>query len=171
VIRELATADAPLDAIHALMLAAFEDWEDTDWEHTVGGTHVIAEEDGVLVAHAAVVERTIAVDGRPFSTGYVEGVAALPGRQGEGHGTRVMERAGALIRAGYALGVLGTDAHHFYERLGWERWQGESWVRRPGGLERTAEDDDGLMVLRTGPSAAIALDGAIVCDERPGDVW
>jgi aminoglycoside 2'-N-acetyltransferase I len=82
-----------------------------------------------------------------------------------------MERIGELIRSGYELGVLGTDAYHFYERLGWERWRGQSWVRRPGGLERTAWDDDGLMLLRTGPSAAIALDGSISCDERPGDVW
>jgi aminoglycoside 2'-N-acetyltransferase I len=171
VIRELATDDAPLDAIHALMLAAFDDWEDSDWEHTLGGTHVIAEVDGTIVAHASLIARTIEVDGRPFATGYVEAVATLPRCQGDGHGTRVMERIGALIRSGYELGVLGTDAHHFYERLGWERWQGESWVRRPGGLERTAEDDDGLMLLRTGASAAIALDGAIACAERPGDVW
>jgi aminoglycoside 2'-N-acetyltransferase I len=171
VIRELSTEDAPLEAIHALMLAAFDDFEDSDWEHALGGTHVIAEAGGTVLAHAAVVERTIDVDGRPFATGYVEAVATLPARQGEGHGTRVMERIGGLIGSGFELGVLGTEAHHFYERLGWERWRGESWVRRRGGLERTAWDDPGIMLLRIGPSAAIALDGRITCDERPGDVW
>jgi aminoglycoside 2'-N-acetyltransferase I len=153
------------------MLAAFDDWEETDWEHSVGGTHILAEEAGTVVAHAAVVARTIEVDGRPFATGYVEAVATAPDRQGEGHGTRVMERAGALIRADHELGVLGTDAFHFYERLGWERWRGTTYVRRAGGLERTPEDDDALMLLRTGPSERIALDGSIACQERSGDDW
>jgi aminoglycoside 2'-N-acetyltransferase I len=155
------------------MLAAFgDDWEDsTDWDHTVGGTHVVNETGGVLLAHASVVPRTIEVDGRPFATGYVEGVATAPERQGKGHGTAVMARIGELIRERFELGALGTGALHFYERLGWERWGGRAYVHRPAGLERTREDEPWLMVLRTGPSAAIELTGSIVCDERPGDVW
>lgn len=154
------------------MLAAFDDWDDaTDWEHTIGGIHVVDEAGGVLVAHASVIERTIEVDGRPFAAGYVEGVATAPERQGAGHGTAVMARVGELIRERYELGVLGTGALHFYERLGWEHWRGRAYARRAAGLERTLEDEAWLMILRTGPSATIALDGSIACDERPGDDW
>jgi hypothetical protein len=32
-------------------------------------------------------------------------------------------------------------------------------------------EDDGVMVLRFGPSAAIDLHASMSCDERPGDDW
>ena len=60
----------------------------------------------------------------------------------------------------------------FYERLGWERWQGPTYVRTAvGELHRTEEDDDGVMVLRTGPTADLDLTGPLACEERPGDDW
>ena len=171
----LATAEVPaprLGAIRNLLTEAFRgDFSDDDWEHTVGGRHILVVDGGVPVAHAAVVARPLRVDGRDFVTGYVEGVAAAPRRQNEGLGSLVMAEAGRLIRAEFELGALSTDAHHFYERLGWQRWQGPTYVRRRGGVERTADEDDGIMVLRCGPSAGLALDGAITCDERSGDDW
>ena len=149
-------------------------FDDHDWEHTIGGEHVCewSPDGSVLLAHAAVVPRTIWIDDVPFSTGHVEGVAALPSCQGTGLGTVVMERAGDIIRSRYDLGVLGAGAWHFYERLGWERWAGTAWCRRPdGSLERTPDDEDGLMVLRFGPFSGVSLAGRIVCEWRAGDVW
>ena len=38
-------------------------------------------------------------------------------------------------------------ARTFYERLGWVRWRGPTYVQMPDGVvKRTAEDDGGLMV-------------------------
>jgi aminoglycoside 2'-N-acetyltransferase I len=168
---------ARLAEIRALLDAAFVDdpeggFTDDDWTHTVGGLHVVVLEGGLVVAHAALVSRTIEVDGVPFRTGYVEGVATLRRRRGEGLGTLAMEPITDQTRRAEELGVLGTGAYRFYERLGWERWQGPSFVRRrDGSVERTAKDDDGLMVLRTGPSAAIDLASSITCHDRPGDCW
>jgi aminoglycoside 2'-N-acetyltransferase I len=179
-VRSLPTHEVPparLADIRALLDAAFRgdpdgDFDDDDWAHTIGGLHVIVLEDGLVVAHAALVSRTIEVARRPFRTGYVEGVATLPHRKGEGLGTLAMEPITGQIRLAEELGALGTGAYRFYERLGWERWRGPSYVRRhDGSMERTAEDDDGLMVLRTGPSAAIDLTSPITCDDRPGDCW
>jgi aminoglycoside 2'-N-acetyltransferase I len=83
-----------------------------------------------------------------------------------------MRRATDHIREQYELGVLGTGEQHFYERLGWERWQGRSFVRgNDGTVSSTAEEDPWLMVLRTGPSAAMPLTGTLTCEWRPGDVW
>lgn len=68
--------------------------------------------------------------------------------------------------------MLSTDAHRFYQRSGWERWRGPSFVRRVGGaVDRPAEDDDGLMVLRTGRRATVDLTASITCEDRPGDCW
>jgi len=162
-----------------LMDAAFDDPEepdeaftDDDWEHALGGTHVlVVDEHGRVVSHAAVVDRIIDVGGRPLRTGYVEGVATRADAEGQGHGSRVMARIGELIAERHQLGALGTGAFHFYERLGWERWQGPSFVRRGEELHRTAEDDDGIMVLRIDRSLAPDLTAPISCDDRPGDVW
>jgi len=81
-----------------------------------------------------------------------------------------MREANEIIRPEYELGALGTGAFAFYERLGWERWRGPSFVRTPGGLVRTEEDDGFLMILRT-TAAPLDLDAPISCDWRPGDVW
>lgn len=175
-LREAFTADLSPDELHAirrLMDDAFEgDFEDDDLDHALGGRHWLAEDDGAIVAHASVVERFIEADGRRLRTGYVEAVATAPGRQREGLGTHVMRGAGAWIREGFELGTLGTGEWAFYERLGWERWRGPSYVRQPdGSLERSAEDDDGIMVLRTPTTPALDVRGRIVCDGRPGDSW
>ena len=38
----------------------------------------------------------------------------------------------------YELGALGTGAHHFYERLGWQVWRGPLFVRTDDGDRRTS---------------------------------
>jgi aminoglycoside 2'-N-acetyltransferase I len=177
-LREAATADltaSDLDAIRALMDAAFDgDFADEDMAHALGGRHWLLEDadDGALLAHASVVERVIEVGERPLHTGYVEAVGVVPARQRQGLGTRVMTPATAHIRDGFELGCLGTGEWEFYERLGWERWRGPSWVRLPDGtLERSADDDDGIMVLRTPMTPSLEGSERIVCEWRPGDSW
>ena len=164
--------------LHRLLVAWFGDEPDQvltaeDWEHALGGIHVLVEDHGAPVAHAAVVERTIEPDGRPTRTGYVEAVAVRPDRRREGLGSRLMEDVGAIIRDGFELGMLGTGVQPFYERLGWRTWRGPSGVREPGGggIRPTPEDDGYLMVLGTATSPTLDLDRPIVCDWRPGDVW
>ena len=165
-------SSATLDEIHRLLLDAFEgDFDEHDWEHTVGGTHVVALDGEVIVGHAALVARTLFVGGQPFRTGYVEGVGVAPAHQGEGIGSLVMADVGTLITRDFELGGLGTGRHSFYERLGWERWQGPTFVRGGGELVRTEEDDDGVMVLRVGPSRAVDLTDSISCEARSGDDW
>jgi aminoglycoside 2'-N-acetyltransferase I len=163
---------AALTEIRALLDVAFEgEFSDEDWAHTVGGTHVLARDDGLLVAHAALVERVLEVDGRPFRTGYVEGAATHPGREGEGLGSLVMAELDGCLRAGFELGALSTGRHSFYGRLGWERWAGPTSARHGAVVVRTEDDDDGLMVLRFGPSAGIDLGAPISCEARVGDDW
>jgi len=173
-LRLLPTAalSEPLRAeIRALVDAAFVDFSDDDWAHSLGGTHVVLVEGALLLAHASVVPRVIEVAGRPFAAGYVEAVATRPERQGAGHGTRVMQAVTGVVRAGHQLGALATGSPQFYARLGWERWCGPTYVRDGARLVRTEDEDDAVMVLRTGPTAGIDLTAAITCTARPGDDW
>ena len=124
-----------------------------------------------LVSHAAVVPRTIRVGDDAFLAGYVEGVATRPDRQREGLGAAVMAEARDRAPSRFELGVLSTSSHDFYERLGWERWQGPTFVRTGEQLVRTEDEDDGIMVLRFGPSQEIDLTAPISCESRSGDDW
>lgn len=163
-----------LELLREFLDEAFEGlFEDDDWSHTVGGVHVLVREGSLIVAHAAVVGRTLWADGRALATGYVEGVATLADRRGEGYATQVMQEAGRQIRQRYELGALsdGTGIPGFYERLGWEQWQGPTFVASPDGRVRTADDDDGVMVLRTPSTGDLALSSPLTCDWRSGDVW
>ena len=179
-IRTFATAamtPAEARAIRSLMDRAFADdedgaFEDADWEHALGGLHVVAEEDERILAHASVVPRVLIAGGTQLRTGYVEAVATEPGRQGEGHGTAVMGVVGEYIASTYELGALGTGAFQFYERLGWRRWPGPTGVRRAGGVtERTRDEDGYVMVLATPTTPPLDDKALLTCEERPGDVW
>lgn len=171
---ESLTADE-LVAIRALMDAAFgageEAFGDHDWAHALGGQHFVLDIDGEILGHASVVERVLEIGGHPVRTGYVEAVATDPPRQGRGHGTRVMAAVGEHIRASFDLGALGTGEHHFYQRLGWQTWQGRAFVRTPDGDQRTPDDEGYILVLRTPTSPPFDLTEPISCDWRPGDAW
>jgi aminoglycoside 2'-N-acetyltransferase I len=176
-VRRAATAALGAEELAALRRLVFEAFggrfDEHDWDHTLGGVHVLAEEDGVVVAHGAVVGRTMVAGGRALRTGYVEGVATRGDRRGRGLATLVMAEAGRVVAEGHELGALadGTRIPGFYQRLGWETWQGPTFVAGPEGPERTAEEDGSVLVLRTAATATLDLSGPITCDWRPGDVW
>ena len=142
-----------------------------DLDHALGGVHWVAEADGRVVAHASVVERVLEADGRPMRTGYVEAVATLAAWRHRGIATRLMDLAGAHIRATFELGALSTDVHGLYERLGWERWRGPTFVRTAGGALRTDDEDDGIMILRTPRTPPLSPAEALSCEWRAGDAW
>lgn len=145
---------------------------DDDWEHAIGGIHVLAAGSGRIVSHGSVVPRTLEARGVPCRTGYVEAVATWPELQRRGHGSAVMREVDAIIQSNYELGALGTGEFGFYERLGWERWRGPTSVRTKDGEVRTPDEDGYVMVLRT-PStpSGLDIDAPISCEWRVGDVW
>lgn len=178
-LRRVPTDDltkAEVRAIRELLAAAFgtddeERFSEEDWEHAIGGTHFVLGIDGEVVAHASVVERELHVSGRPLRTGYVEAVATAPEQQRAGLGSLVMRDVGSYIQDRFELGALGTGRDLFYQRLGWETWQGASSVRTPTGTRPTPDEDGYILVLRTPSSPPLDLSAEISCEWRPGDVW
>lgn len=173
--RAALTPDVPhpiLEELRELLLAGFDgDFSDDDWDQTIGGCHFFVEDDGSLVSHASVVPRVIEIGSRPLRVGYVEGVATHPARRRQGFSSAAMTVASDHIRSVYEMGALGTDLFSFYERFGWERWRGPTYIRRTDGLFHSDEEDGYVMVLRFGPSAKVDLSAPISCEERSGDDW
>lgn len=174
-VRVFDDAETPselLPQLRALCDQAFDGhFSDHDWDHTFGGWRAVVVEDGRPLAHAAVVPRQLEVDKRPFRTGYVEAVAAQPDVHRNGFGTKVMGEIGRILHAEFEMGALSTAHWGFYERMGWERWRGPSYVREPSGLVRTADEDAGIMVLRFGASQDANLARSVSCEPRSGDDW
>jgi len=171
------TADLPdgeLRALRHFLDQAFDgDFSDDDWDHTLGGLHVLAHAGDELVGHASVVQRRLVHGGKAIRTGYVEAVAVRSDSRGRGLGAEIMKVVGELVRSAYDLGGLGAGerAARLYARHGWLRWAGPTWTISPEGPVRTEADDGGVYVLPTPTSPALELSAPIACDWRPGDVW
>lgn len=167
-----AAPDSLLADLHAVCLRAFDgDFDPEDWDHALGGMHFVAYADGRPLAHASVVERTLWIADVACSAGYVEAVATEPLVQGRGYGSAVMAAAGTWIEPNFDVGALATGEFHFYERLGWQRWRGPTFVADGGERRRSPEADGAIMVLPTERFGSFDLSATIACESRPGDDW
>jgi aminoglycoside 2'-N-acetyltransferase I len=158
-----------LGAVRTLMGDAFGDFTDHDWGHSLGGQHALVVEDGVAVAHGALVVRRLLHGGRSLRTGYVEGVAVRPDRRRRGHADRVMTALESLATAYDVLALSSSEQGvALYESRGWQRWRGPTSVLSPIGLVPTPDDDGSIYVLG---GSSLDLDSELTCDWRDGDVW
>jgi len=175
VVRTVHTADlgrATVVAARALLEDVFEgELTAEDWEHCLGGLHVLAWDGAELVGHAAVVQRRLLHAGRALRTGYVEGVGVRADRRRQGCGGALMAEAERIVRAAYQVGALGSSeaGAPFYAARGWRPWRGPTYALTPQGVVRTAEEDGWIHIL---PGATpLDLDGELTCDWRDGDAW
>lgn len=174
-IQTVRTADLSergLQGVTQLFEAAFGESFDGYWDDIGPALHFMALGNGELLAHACIVARELHTQGHQLRTGYVEGVAAWPDRQGQGHSTKVMQALNEFLVENYQLGGLSTGVNDFYTKLGWETWEGQTYMRmRDGALARTAEEDGTVMVLRTKTTPALSTRASISAEWRPGEVW
>ena len=162
---------AVLAQAHALLELVFDgELTPQDWEHCLGGMHALAYEDGVLVAHAALVSRRLLHAGRTLRAGYVEGVAVSARARRRGLGGVVMAPLEQLGRAAFDVVALASSdaALAFYTARGWQPWQGPTSALTPDGVVRTPDCDDCLFVL---DAAGLDVEGELTCDWRAGDLW
>jgi aminoglycoside 2'-N-acetyltransferase I len=100
--------EATLAGLRRFVEEAFVEFDAHDWEHALGGVHVIGRERDELVAHASVVQRRLFHRGRALRTGYVEAVAVRADSRRRGYGRSVMERVDQVIAGAYELGALAA---------------------------------------------------------------
>ncbi|GIF04702.1 GNAT family N-acetyltransferase [Actinoplanes siamensis] len=176
VLRTVHTADlSPSDRsrIRDLLDDAFEGgFDDHDWDHALGGQHILISVDGTLIAHGSVVQRRLLHRDRSLRCGYVEAMAVHRAHRRRGFGSAVMTEAERIIDHGYALGALSASAAGLglYLGRGWRRWPGGTAVLAPSGVVRTAGEDDSTLIR---PVAGFSWHetAPLICDWRDGDVW
>lgn len=136
-----------------------------------GGLHFLAFEAEVLVSHALVTTRWLQPEGwPPLKTAYVDAVATLPGRQGLGYGTKVMQRLATEVDREYLIACLETEEVPFYSRLGWQLWRGPLGGRSEHGLIPTPEQS-GIMILRLSQTPVLNLDSALTIQCQGTRIW
>jgi aminoglycoside 2'-N-acetyltransferase I len=172
------TADlgpARLAAVRALLDVAFDDGQFTeaDWEHSLGGMHALVHDGDDLVAHGSVGQRRMNHHGRALRAGYVEAVAVHPRARRRGHGHAVMGALESVIMRAYQLGALSASplGEPLYVARGWRQWQGATWALTPRGVQRTADEDEGVYVFPVPGGADLDLTADLTCDWRDGDLW
>lgn len=161
-----------LEAIRSFLDDVFDgEFDDDDWDHTIGGMHAMLWDAGGLIGHASVVQRRLLHAGHALRAGYVEAVGVRADRRRRGIGGTLMDAIERIIRGSYELGALGAsdDGLPFYATRGWQLWRGPTSVLTPKGVERTPDEDGGIYVLPV--TAPLDPFGEITCDWRPGDVW
>ncbi|MEU7427184.1 GNAT family N-acetyltransferase [Streptomyces sp. NPDC048362] len=167
---DLAAAD--LHRVRALLDDAFDgDFSDQDFDHGLGGTHVLLHDDAGLAAHGAVVQRRVRHWGRWLRAGYVEAVAVRADVRRTGLGGRVMAELERLTDRAYDLGALSAseEGASLYASRGWQCWAGRVHALSPDGIVRLPDEEGGVWVR---PALAGPLDPAqeLVFDWRDGDI-
>ncbi|GAA2999845.1 GNAT family N-acetyltransferase [Streptomyces fulvorobeus] len=161
---------ALLEDVRAFLDTAFAgDFGDDDWDHTLGGVHVLARgDDGDLLAHGSVIQRRVIHEDRSYRIGYVESVAVRADRRREGLGGRLMAALEGVIDRAYDFGALSasTEGALLYEARGWELWRGSITALGPRGTVPLPEEE-GSAYVRGGPAIRT---GTLLFDWRDGDV-
>jgi GNAT superfamily N-acetyltransferase len=136
-----------------------------------GGRHFLASHDGALVSHAVVTTRWAQPEGqRILKTAFVDAVSTRPDCERRGFGSATMRTLAANIDD-YEIGCLQTDEMEvFYERLGWERWEGPLAGRTDRGLHPTPEQR-GVMVLRLPSTPPLDLSALLTIEQQSYRIW
>ncbi|MFF1659360.1 GNAT family N-acetyltransferase [Streptomyces sp. NPDC058251] len=174
-LRTAHTADltpAELRAARTLLDDAFDGgFSDEDWDHGLGGIHVLVHDERGLAAHGSVIQRRVLHRGRSLRVGYVEAVGVRADARRTGLGGRVMAEVERIVEGAYPLGALSAseEGAALYAARGWQLWPGRICALGPDGIVRLPEEE-GTTYLR--PASAGPLDPAyeLVFDWRDGDV-
>jgi aminoglycoside 2'-N-acetyltransferase I len=145
-------------------------YDEQSWEHCLGGMHFLLRREGRLVAHGSLVPRRFVQGGRELNGVYGESMATVKDLQGSGLGTVVVALASAHVRLHYEIAAFGASKYHFYERLGWRRWQGPTFVLTEDGT-RPASPERGSVMALIPADSAVDIGADLATSWRAGDIW
>ena len=170
------------EAIQALCTRAYDEDVWCDYEYLNDAFHVVGFDGENIVSHALWVERYLSVNNNaPLLTAYVEYVATEPRLQGQGLASQLLHFLIDAIQnpillyrelnhdVDYQLAALAPADSRFYQRLGWELWQGNLSVRNHAQQIMTPDDD--VMIYRLASTPKICITNDLSAEWREGELW
>lgn len=135
-------------------------------------THILAYYDGLLVSHALWVTRYLQAGTVPLMrTAYVEMLATDHAYRGRGFAAAIMRQIVDEVQ-GYDLAALSPFSSEYYQRLGWELWQGPLWIRMGDTLLASPpEDAEEVMIYRLPGTPTLDLTSSLSVEWRAGELW
>lgn len=155
---------------HMLEQTFGERYDDAAWGHCLGGNHFFLRYGGRLVSHVSLVPRLFEQGGQQLRGVYGESMATVPELQGKGIGSIVAAMATADVLLHYEIGAFAASKYHFYERLGWRKWSGPTFVMTSAGREPAAPGRGAVMALLP-VGSKVDPNGDLTTDWRNGDIW
>ncbi len=133
--------------------------------------HILGRADSMLVSHALWVTRWLQIEENPpMRTAYVEAVATEPQFQRKGYASAIMERIIQEVQNDYDLGALSPTSAAYYQRLGWELWQGPLSIRTDKGLEQSPDHEE-VMIYRLPQTPELDIETPLSAEWREGELW
>lgn len=132
-------------------------------------THILGYYKQTLVTHAMWVDRLLQTGkDLPMHTAYIEMVATEKAYRNRGFATLVMKCVADEIRD-FDLGALSPFSVAYYERLGWQLWEGPLFVRTDSGVIHTPQEE--VMIFRLPQTPKLDLNQALSAEWREGELW
>ena len=159
--------------IYQLLYQVFEqDFSLADFDHALGGMHILAYQNDQIIGHVAIVQRSVIADRSPYRIGYIEGLGVAEAYRRQGIGRKLMEQSGYIIANSYDFGLLSASEEGLplYQSLGWKIWSGELYESTIDSYQRSLEDEGSVLFL-AGATQDIAATSPLYCDYRSGDQW
>ncbi|MER6916155.1 GNAT family N-acetyltransferase [Streptomyces sp. NPDC000594] len=145
------------------------DFSDEDFDHGLGGMHVLARDGaGRITAHGSVIMRRVRYGGRFRRVGYVEALAVRADRRRQGLGSQVMAELEGIIDRAYDFGALSAsdEGAALYRSRGWRLWPGRIEAIGPDGPVHFPDEEDSTFVR----GVTLESGAALAFDWRDGDV-
>jgi aminoglycoside 2'-N-acetyltransferase I len=161
-----------LGELKAMLTSVFgeERYTEEAWEHCLGGVHYLLRYGDQLVAHGALVPRDLRQGGKVLHGVYGESMATLKDWRRRGFGSVIVAMATAEIRRNYDIGVFAASKYEFYQRLGWQKWRGPTFVETEHGIEAKGPER-GAVMFRLPDNSDVDPDADLTTLSRSGDDW
>ncbi len=160
------------EVIYTLLYQSFDyDFSRDDFQHALGGMHILAYDQKHVVGHVSIVQRNMALGHHPVTVGYVEAMAVLESYRRQGIGRQLMQETNKIIENCYQLGLLSASEEGFplYQSAGWHVWEGKLYELKQGSYIHSIDEEGG--VLGWTKDKTIDFSQPLYCDFRSGDQW
>lgn len=160
------------ETLYRMLYQGFDhDFTRDDFQHALGGMHVLAYDHQQIIGHVSIVQRNMAIGDKPITVGYVEAMAVLENYRRQGIGKQLMLATNKIIDDCYQLGLLcaSDEGVSLYQSVGWRVWNGSLYELNQGHYIHSIDEEGGIMGWSNNQS--IDFTQPLYCDFRSGDQW
>lgn len=145
-------------------------YSEDHWNSCQGGIHTIAQFDGKIIGHTALIPRSVIIDNIEHPVKYVEAVAVDTSSRNIGLGKAMLQRLNSQLELSSSFALLTTTSPRFYQKLGWSNWIGRSWTHTD--TQRKVPPGTHGQIMYFAPTIGkLSPQLPISINWRPGDIW